>query len=59
LQVQFNEIKKSEKEPKEPLRGWSSRPGRVRRRIIPEGKPGEFKGPRGLEQLFEGMFKQR
>jgi len=59
LQIQFNEIRKSEKEPKEPLRGWSSRPSRVGRRIIPEGKPGEFKGPRGLEQLFEGMFKQR
>ena len=59
LQVQFNEIKKSEKEPKEPLRVWSSRPSRVGRRIIPaEGKPEEFKGPMGLGGLLD-MLKQR
>jgi len=31
LQMKFNEIKKSEKEPKEPLRSWGGRPTRRRR----------------------------
>ena len=60
LQVKFNEIKKSEKEPKEPLRAWVSRAGRVRQ-LIPAGKPGELKkgGGRGRGGMFEEMLKQQ
>ena len=61
LQVQFNEIKKSEKEPKEPLRAWVSRAGRVRQ-LIPAGKPGgsEKGGGRGFGGgMFEEMFNQQ
>jgi len=35
LQIKFNEIKKAEKEPKEPLREWGSRPGQRGRIPVP------------------------
>lgn len=44
LQNKFNEIRRSEKEPKEPLRSWGSRPGQRRRAPAPgvEGIPYGF-----------------
>jgi len=41
LQIKFNEIKRSEKEPKEPLRSWGGRPSQRRRAPVPgvEGIP--------------------
>ena len=60
LQVKFNEIKKSEKEPKEPLRAWASRAGRVRQ-LIPAGKPvgSEKGGGRGMGGFEEMLKRQR
>ncbi|MEE9370980.1 MAG: hypothetical protein V3W45_05855, partial [Sedimentisphaerales bacterium] len=43
LQVKFNEIKRLEKESKEPLRDWGGRPGE--RRL----------GPRPIEEIPPGM----
>jgi hypothetical protein len=47
LQTKFNDIKKSEKEPKEPLRAWESRPGERGRVPAPgvEGVPPIPPGP--------------
>ena len=47
LQSKFNEIKRAEKEPKEPLRGWGGRPSQ--RRLQPPGMPPGMPGmPPGL-----------
>ena len=40
LQSKFNEIKRSEKEPKEPLRSWEGRVGERRRVPLPGGEGG-------------------
>jgi hypothetical protein len=40
LQSKFNEIKRSEKEPKEPLRSWGGKPGQRRGVPLPTGKGG-------------------
>ncbi len=47
LQSKFNEIKRSEKESKEPLRSWSGRPGQRRRVPVPgvEGMPPGYEFP--------------
>jgi hypothetical protein len=48
LQTKFNEIKRSEKEPKEPLRSWGGRPNERKRVPVPgvEGTPSTY-GPTG------------
>jgi hypothetical protein len=49
LQIKFNEIKRAEKEPKEPLRAWGGRPSQRRLQPLgmPPGMPG-MPGPPGL-----------
>ena len=52
LQAKYNDIKRSEKEPKEPLREWGSRAG-AKRREAP--LPGEM-GDMDMMMMMEGMF---
>jgi len=49
LQSKFNEIKRSEKESKEPLRSWEGRVGERRRVPLPgvEGRPPDYYMPHG------------
>lgn len=62
LQAKFNEIKKSEREPKEPLRGWSSRPaggrrGEGRRRGPTPAGPGPDEMEEYIRMMMEsGMY---
>jgi len=60
LQAKFNEIKASEREPKEPLRDWSSGRTGVRRMRTPQkdlkGGPADADF---MKQLFQGMFRNR
>ena len=50
LQIKFNEIKRAEKEPKEPLRAWGGRPSQ--RRLQPPGMPPGMPGMPGPPGLF-------
>ncbi len=50
LQIKFNEIKRAEKEPKEPLRSWGGRPDQ--RRLRPPGMPPGMPGMPGPPGLF-------
>ena len=51
LQARFNEIRKSEREPKEPLRGWGGRVGRRERAITPGERPGD------MEEMMRMMLR--
>jgi len=55
LQARFNEIKKAEKEPKEPLRAWGGRVRRGRRAPRPGEKPGERPGD--MEEMMRMMLQ--
>jgi len=55
LQARFNEIKKAEKEPKEPLRAWGGRVARRRRAPRPGEKPGERPGD--MEEMMKMLLK--
>jgi uncharacterized membrane protein YgcG len=46
LQIKFNEIKRAEREPKEPLRAWGGKPSQ--RRLQPPDMPPGMPGPPGL-----------